>query len=173
MKKILLTSMLALFVANSAFAQNSSYASPFGGTYSGDFKKYSPENTLDEKNQTNKVELSRIVLLNDDRTLRNNVDVEHMANYVKAIQKNALNILNNLTQSNEVVLEASVSKNEHKVRIALKNQLNEKDMLVIGNLEKRLNKIPPFATNENIKLHIYFTVDNTLPASNKSLIKTE
>lgn len=173
MRKILLTSIVALCLTTSAFAQTNSYASPFGGTYLGDFKKYSPENTLDEKNQSNKVELSRIVLLNDDKTLRSNVDVDSMANYVKALEKNTINILNSLTQSNEVVLEASVSRNEHKVRIALKNQLNQKDMLVIGNLEKRLNKLPPFATRENIKLHIYFIVDNSLPIATKNIIKTE
>lgn len=167
MKKIITIYLLSLILSNS-FAQISNYHSPFGGTYTGDFKQYTPQNQPQEIKQQYKVEMDHIVLLNDDSTLKRNVSVNDLAEYLKSIEKVTNNKLNDLTTSNVIVLQISVNDKKHIINIAMKNDLNKKDNEVMKKFYKEVNKIRPFYTysSENIILHLYFKIDSTLPKHN-------
>lgn len=165
MKKIITITLLSLLLS-SAMAQISSYNSPFGGTYTGDFKKYTPQNQPVIKKQEFKVEVDHIVLLNDNETLTRNINITEMTNYVKVIEKLTIKKLNELTNSNLIALQVTVSDTKHIVSIAMKNDLNEKDNEVMNAFYKEINKIKPFKTKEKIMFHIYFNIDTNL-AKNK------
>jgi hypothetical protein len=170
MNKTLLTfftSVALCLSANQVLAQTR-YQSPFGGSYIGDFKDYKSENPSAQSVKKIKVQTDKVVLLNTNDTLVQDITTEDLAQYIMKIDDIVQANFNHLTESHAIALQAVFNSNKHVINLAYQNKLNKADTLIFRKTYEELNKIKapqvnPDGTHEDIKFEIYYTIDTTLP----------